>query len=127
MELVKRLGVNIKTGITVGATISVDELLLKHDAIFIGIGLGESPALNIPGEELMGVERAISFIKNLKNEDWSSVAVGKRVAVIGAGPVPEGAGPERRVTYTRLLTFSTSTVGRTESAGIKLKRTLSSS
>jgi len=49
VEFVKSLGVKIQTGIMVGKRISVDKLLNKHDALFIGIGLGESPPLKIPG------------------------------------------------------------------------------
>jgi glutamate synthase (NADPH/NADH) small chain len=85
VELVKSLGVNIQTEVTIGKKIAVDDLIKKHDAIFIGIGLGESPSLNIPGTNLKGVSGALQFIKNVKKENWSSVDVGKRVAVIGAG------------------------------------------
>jgi len=85
VELVKSLGVNIQTEATIGKEIAVDDLIKKHDTIFIGIGLGESPSLNIPGENLIGVSGALQFIENVKKENWRSVDVGKRVAVIGAG------------------------------------------
>ena len=41
--------------------------------------------LNIPGENAQGVEDAISFIYTLRNNGFSSVAVGNNVAVIGLG------------------------------------------
>ena len=41
--------------------------------------------MKIPGEELTGGDRAIKFIEKSKIENWSSVDVGERVAVIGAG------------------------------------------
>ncbi len=85
VEMIKNLGVEIQTGIIVGKSISVDDLLKKHDALFIGIGLGDSHRLNIPGENLNGVVDAIEFIEEVKTENWDSVDVGKRVAVIGAG------------------------------------------
>ena len=85
VQFIKGLGVNIHTEVTIGASISTAELLGKHDALFIGIGLGESPPLNIPGENLKGVMGALKFIEKVKSENWSSVEVGKRVAVIGAG------------------------------------------
>ncbi|MEE9449291.1 MAG: NAD(P)-dependent oxidoreductase [Ignavibacteriaceae bacterium] len=85
VELVKSFGINIQTEVTIGKEITVDDLIKKHDAIFIGIGLGESPSLIIPGENLKGVSGALQFIENVKKENWSSVDVGKRVAVIGAG------------------------------------------
>ena len=85
VELVKSLGINIQTEVTIGKEITVDDLINKHDAIFIGIGLGESPSLNISGTNLKGVSGALQFIENVKKENWSSVDIGKRVAVIGAG------------------------------------------
>ena len=85
VEMIKGLGVNIQTGITVGETISIEELLDKHDALFIGIGLGESGKLNIPGEHLNGVIGALEFIEKIKKGNRGFVDVGDRVAVIGAG------------------------------------------
>jgi glutamate synthase (NADPH/NADH) small chain len=96
VELVKSFGVNIQTGVTVGDSISVEELITKHEALFIGIGLGESSNLNIPGEELEGVTGALKFIENVKQENWSSVDVGKRVAVIGAGNTSIDAATEAK-------------------------------
>jgi glutamate synthase (NADPH/NADH) small chain len=56
-----------------------------HDAIFIGIGLGDTNKLNIPGEDLEGVHDALDFIEKVKTRDWKSVPLGRTVAVIGAG------------------------------------------
>jgi dihydropyrimidine dehydrogenase (NAD+) subunit PreT len=61
------------------------DLLSKHDAIFLGIGLGETNNLNIEGEDLDGVMDALAFIEKIKTRDWKSVPLGKTVAVIGAG------------------------------------------
>jgi dihydropyrimidine dehydrogenase (NAD+) subunit PreT len=96
VEMIKGLGVDIQTGITVGETISVEELFNKHDALFIGIGLGESGKLNIPGENLNGVIGALEFIESIKQENWSSVKVGNRVAVIGAGNTSIDAATEAK-------------------------------
>ena len=85
IELIKNLGVSIKTNSMVGKSIPFDELLNKHDSVFIGIGLGENANLVIPGENLTGVFDAVNFIREVKKENWSSVDIGKRVAVIGAG------------------------------------------
>ncbi|MFA7421226.1 MAG: FAD-dependent oxidoreductase, partial [Melioribacteraceae bacterium] len=85
VELVKSFGVNLKTEVTIGKTLKVDELLKQHDAVFLGVGLGESPQLSIPGEGLSGVIGALDFIEKVKLENWQEVPVGKRVAVIGAG------------------------------------------
>jgi len=85
VEYIQKLGVKIKTNTKVGESITVEELLKNHDALFIGVGLGESGMLNIPGEDLDGVIGALEFIEEVKKENWSKVNVGKRVAVIGAG------------------------------------------
>lgn len=96
VELVKKLGVNIHTRVLVGDSISFEELFNKHDALFIGVGLGESPALNIPGENLKGVTGALKFIEKIKIENWSLVDIGKRVAIIGAGNTSIDAATEAK-------------------------------
>ncbi len=96
VEMIKGLGVNIQTGVMVGETISIEELFDKHDAVFIGVGLGESGKLNIPGESLNGVIGALEFIENIKQENWNSVNVGRRVAVIGAGNTSIDAATEAK-------------------------------
>ncbi|HTR81966.1 MAG TPA: FAD-dependent oxidoreductase, partial [Bacteroidota bacterium] len=53
--------------------------------IFIGIGLATPTQLKIPGEQLAGVHDALAFIEKVTSRKWSSVDVGKRVAVVGAG------------------------------------------
>ncbi len=85
VKLVESYGVKIKTKTRIGKEISFEELSSKHDAIFIGIGLGESFDLKVKGENLKGVVGALEFIEEVKAEKWSKVNVGKRVAVIGAG------------------------------------------
>ncbi len=85
VNLVESLGVEIKTGEWVGKTISLKDLESKHDAVFIGIGLGTSPDLRIPGEDLPGVHDALEFIERVTTREWSRVDIGRRVAVIGAG------------------------------------------
>lgn len=66
-------------------SVSFSDLEEWHDAIFLGIGLGETNRLNIPGEDLDGVIDALYFIECVKTRDWRSVPLGRTVAVIGAG------------------------------------------
>ncbi|HMS43915.1 MAG TPA: FAD-dependent oxidoreductase, partial [Pyrinomonadaceae bacterium] len=61
------------------------DILSKHDAVFLAVGLGKTNQLNIPGEEKDGVIDALHFIEEIKTRDWQSVNLGKIVAVIGAG------------------------------------------
>jgi len=65
--------------------VSVAMLKEWHDVIFVAAGLGVTNKLGIPGEELAGVYDALHFIERVKTREWSSVPLGKTVAVIGAG------------------------------------------
>ena len=85
VKLVKHLGVKFKQKCEVGKDIAVDELAKDNDAVFVGIGLGQTEDLGIPGEDLPGVVDAITFIDELKHKPLRDVRVGRHVAVIGAG------------------------------------------
>ncbi len=96
IEFIKKLGVKIQTNSEVGKLVAVNDLMNNYDAVFIGTGLGESASLNIPGENLAGVIGATEFIEKVKSENWSSVDVGRRVAVIGAGNTAIDAATEAK-------------------------------
>jgi glutamate synthase (NADPH/NADH) small chain len=85
VELIKSLGVKIKTGVEVGKHVKVADLEKKFDAIFIGVGLGRTYRLNIPGEDLPEVFEALDFIKRIHTMPLHRVPIGRRVAVIGCG------------------------------------------
>src|SRR5262249_9084482 len=80
-------GVEIRSGVVVGTNhdVSIAELERTYDAIFLGVGLGETEDLGIPGEHLEGCRDAISFIEDTKRLRFDKVAIARRVAVIGAG------------------------------------------
>src|SRR5262249_46344941 len=65
--------------------VAVAELQKGAAALFLGIGLGPTEALRIPGEDLPGVVDALRFIDRIKNEPFREVDVGRTVVVIGAG------------------------------------------
>lgn len=96
VKLVESFGVKIKTNTKVGETISYEELIKNHDAIFLGLGLGKSNQLNIEGNDLKGIFGALEFIYEVKKEKWSQVDVGKKVAVIGAGNTAIDAATEAK-------------------------------
>ena len=76
------LGVDLKTGVTIE---SLEPLLKQYDAVFVGVGLGSTKRLGIPGEDLPGVVDALTFIEQLKTHPYRETAVGRQVVVIGAG------------------------------------------
>jgi glutamate synthase (NADPH/NADH) small chain len=85
VEMVKSLGVDFRQNVEIGRDVSFQQLEKDFDAIFIGVGLGETWAMDIPGEDLHGVCGALEFIESTKSQPFSRVAVGRRVACIGAG------------------------------------------
>lgn len=85
VNLVKSLGVEIRTGVEVGKDIAMDKILTDFDAVFVGIGLGHTHQLDVPGENKEGVVEALEFIEWLHTRPLHQVPVGERVAVIGCG------------------------------------------
>ena len=85
VEMVRALGVEIRSNIAVGRDINIAQLEREFDAIFLGIGLGATDDLQIPGEELQGCRDAISFIEETKSKNFTDVQIAKRIAVIGGG------------------------------------------
>jgi dihydropyrimidine dehydrogenase (NAD+) subunit PreT len=85
VDLIKQLGVKFRQRTQVPRDISFAELENKFDAIFLGVGLGETWALNLPGENLHGVYGALEFIEQTKVQPFHEVEIGRRVACIGAG------------------------------------------
>ena len=82
VKQIEELGVEFKLNTEIT---NFDDLLGKHDVVFLAIGLGKSNLLNISGEDKEGVMDALHFIEKIKTRDWDAVPVGKTVAVIGAG------------------------------------------
>lgn len=77
-------GVTLKLGETITAT-RLELLRKEHDAVLVAVGLGQTRRLGIPGEDLEGVQDALSFIRQIKEGPLTGVPVGERVVVIGAG------------------------------------------
>src|SRR6188768_2837915 len=78
-------GIEVKYNQELGKNITLGELQKKYDAVYLGIGVGLARQLEIPGEELDGVIDAISFIYDIRTNDYSKISVGDKVAVIGMG------------------------------------------
>jgi glutamate synthase (NADPH/NADH) small chain len=91
-------GIEIVHDIALGEGITLDELQKRHDALFLGIGLGGGNALGIPGEEGDGVADAVGFIDELRQtKGLSSVPVGRQVVVIGGGMTAIDAAVQARL------------------------------
>jgi len=83
-EQVRALGVDIRTGVTVGTDIAATDLIANYDAVVIACGMGAVPKLGIPGEDGAGIWDALDFIR-LAKQDGVVPGLGDTVAVIGGG------------------------------------------
>ncbi|MFC1965818.1 FAD-dependent oxidoreductase [Chloroflexota bacterium] len=84
IEVIKNLGVDIRTGITLGRDVTFAYLKERgYRAFFLALGAQQNNKLNIPGEELEGVVDCISLLLtlNLKVDTF----VGNNVVIIGDG------------------------------------------
>ena len=78
-------GIDIRYDKALGENIFLADILCDYDAVYVSIGVGMARPLNIPGETLEGVVDALHFIYTIRDNDYSQVKVGDKVAVIGMG------------------------------------------
>ena len=66
-DLLRRRGVAVRCGVTVGRDISLSSLRENFDAVYLAIGAQKPKELDIPGADLRGVFHALPFLiqKNL--------------------------------------------------------------
>jgi len=84
VRMIEQMGVEIITGAALGRDFTLTELRARgYEAIFLGIGAPEGTRLNIPGEDVQGVEDALTFLRTYNVR--GSVPVGKRVVIVGGG------------------------------------------
>jgi glutamate synthase (NADPH/NADH) small chain len=82
VEMIRRLGVRIETGVELGRNLDISKLRTNFDAVFLGIGLGATPEMEIAGEE--HILDGLAYIERSKL-DPRGMKIGRHVAVIGAG------------------------------------------
>ncbi len=95
VEFVKSLGVEVRTNVVVGRTLTIDDLFEQgYDAVFVGVGAGLPSFLNIPGENSLYVYSANEYLTraNLMKAYLHPVydtplRRGKKVVVVGGGNV----------------------------------------
>jgi len=79
-------GIEVRHNMAMGEDVELPELIEGFDAVFLGIGLGQSNDLGIEGEDKEDVINAIDYIADLRQaDDKSQLSIGKTVVVIGGG------------------------------------------
>ncbi|MEO5616359.1 MAG: FAD-dependent oxidoreductase [Candidatus Eisenbacteria bacterium] len=85
VDYIRSLGVEIRSGVEVGATLGAADLLRDFDAVFLGLGLGTDAQLGIPGEAGPGVLGATEWIERMKLDAGYRGPAVERAVVIGGG------------------------------------------
>ncbi|MBN4061747.1 MAG: hypothetical protein COA57_15740 [Flavobacteriales bacterium] len=91
--LQKQLNYNIKYNSPIISKEQISDLETNYDAIFIGVGIGPTATLGMPGENMEGVVGAVEFIEELRMKHHK-VIVPDRVIVLGGGNTAMDAASE---------------------------------
>jgi NADPH-dependent glutamate synthase beta subunit-like oxidoreductase/NAD-dependent dihydropyrimidine dehydrogenase PreA subunit len=86
IQSILSLGPTLRLNQALGRDFSLSDLRREFDAVFIGIGTYAARNLNIEGEQLDGVLRAVDFLINV-NLGGYNLDLGRNVVVIGGGNV----------------------------------------
>ena len=86
IDIIKAMGVEIKTGVEVGKDITLDELRAQgYKAFYIAIGCQGGRMAGIPGEDAEGVMTAVEFLRTVGGNE--AYQVPGRTVVVGGGNV----------------------------------------
>lgn len=88
-------GIEVRLNAAVVDHSTLMELETRHDAVFVGVGLGADSTLGIPGETLHGVHGAVGWIERLKLGHVAMSGV-RRCVVVGGGNTAVDAARQAR-------------------------------
>jgi dihydropyrimidine dehydrogenase (NAD+) subunit PreT len=83
VEMIQRLGVDFRFGVSVDDAAALEALEREFDCIFLGLGLGAMQQLGILGEDANGVMNALELIASYKTGHLRELH--GTVVVVGAG------------------------------------------
>ncbi len=85
VDVIRALGVEIKTNCAVGKDILLEELRKRHQALVIAVGCKRSRTLALPGADARGVVGGVEFLRDVALD--LPHKIGRKVVVIGGGNV----------------------------------------
>ena len=83
VDKILKLGIKVVYNKELGKNITIEELLEKYDAIFLGMGANVSTKMGVEGETLKGVYGGNELLEYNLHPDYN----GKVVSVVGGGNV----------------------------------------
>ena len=98
------LGVELRLSTPIDTPEKLRELEREHDAIFLGIGLGDDVEVRYEGDERSGVWSSLRFIERLKR--GLPIDVGERVVVVGGGNTAVDVAREARALGADVVTLA---------------------
>lgn len=88
-----QLGFNITYDCAIATTKDIERMEKNYDAVFIGIGLGPTSDIDIPGENLQNCMGATEWIQEIRMKHHQA-PIGKKVVVLGGGNTAMDAASE---------------------------------
>ena len=88
-----QFGFNVHYNKPVTGRADFDKLEKDYDAFFIGIGLGGTSTLGVPGEDKQGVIGALEYVEELRMKHHKT-PIGNKVIVLGGGNTAMDAASE---------------------------------
>jgi glutamate synthase (NADPH/NADH) small chain len=95
-ELIRRMGVEFRFGVTIENAEALEKLEAEFDVIFLGVGLGAMQRLGVPGEDDEGVMNALELIAAYKTGRLRTIE-GTVVVVGGGNTAIDAANAARRL------------------------------
>lgn len=83
IKLILDMGVELKTGCSVGNDISLADLEKEYKAVFVSIGAHQGLKLRLDGENTAGIFSGVEFLNKIN--DGEKIDLGKKVVVVGGG------------------------------------------